>query len=76
MNMAAFWDVEPCRLVEICRCFEGPYYSHHQSDRPESESISETLVNFKSLHSRLRSLMNENAQFTAIFNKHVVMLRH
>jgi hypothetical protein len=34
MKMTVFWDVVPCSLVEIHRCFRGAYCLHHQNDRP------------------------------------------
>jgi hypothetical protein len=30
MKMAVFWDVAPCSLVDIDRCFRGAYSFHHQ----------------------------------------------
>jgi hypothetical protein len=30
--MSIFWDVAPCSLVEIDRCFRGAYCLHHQGD--------------------------------------------
>jgi hypothetical protein len=34
MMMTAFWDVALCGLVEFDRSFRGPYWLHHQHDRP------------------------------------------
>jgi hypothetical protein len=30
MKITAFWDIAPCRLVEVDRRFRGSYYLHHQ----------------------------------------------
>jgi len=30
--MTAFWDIVPCSLVEVDRCFRGAYWLHHQGD--------------------------------------------
>jgi hypothetical protein len=32
MNMAVFWDVAPCSLVEVYRRFGDDCYLHHQDD--------------------------------------------
>jgi hypothetical protein len=32
MKMSAFWDVAPCRLLEVDRHFRGAYYLHHRPD--------------------------------------------
>jgi hypothetical protein len=32
MKMAVLWDVSPCSLVDIDRCFRGAYCLHHQGD--------------------------------------------
>jgi hypothetical protein len=44
--MTVFWNVAPCRLVEVYRLFRGAYYLHHQSDEMEAVSTSEASVNF------------------------------
>jgi hypothetical protein len=31
LKMAVFWVVVPCRLVELFRCFKGPYHLHRQT---------------------------------------------
>jgi hypothetical protein len=30
--MTAFWDIMPCTLVEVDRCFRGAYCFRHQGD--------------------------------------------
>jgi hypothetical protein len=32
MKMTAFWDVAPCSIAEVYRCFIGAYCLHHQGD--------------------------------------------
>jgi hypothetical protein len=32
INLTAFWDVEPCNLVEVYRRFTGVCFLHHQDD--------------------------------------------
>jgi hypothetical protein len=49
--MAVFWDVAPCSLVDIDRCFRGAYCLHYQGVSSlttlmmEAVSSSETLLN-------------------------------
>jgi hypothetical protein len=42
----SFWDIAPCSLVEIDRCFRGEYCFHHRSDMTEALHTSETSVYF------------------------------
>jgi hypothetical protein len=35
LKMTVFWDVAPCSLVEIARCFRDAYCLHHQDDCPD-----------------------------------------
>jgi hypothetical protein len=46
MKMTAFWDIAPCSLAEVDRCFRGVYCLHHQGYRPHNGGlrISETSV--------------------------------
>jgi hypothetical protein len=30
--MTVFWDIAPCSLVEVDRCFRGAYRLYHQGD--------------------------------------------
>jgi hypothetical protein len=47
MNMAVFWDIALCSLVDIDQGFRGPYCLHHQITLMlEAVSSSETSVNF------------------------------
>jgi hypothetical protein len=52
MNMAVFWVVAPCSLVELYRRFRGAYCLHHQGDSDdgtpmtEAASTSEKPINF------------------------------
>jgi hypothetical protein len=32
MKMTAFWDIVPCSLTEVDRCFRGVYFLHCQGD--------------------------------------------
>jgi hypothetical protein len=43
IKMAIFWVVEPCSLVEVCRCFRGAWYLHLH--RPV-DGGSKNLLNF------------------------------
>jgi hypothetical protein len=51
-NMALFWVVAPCSLVDVYQRFRGPCSLHHQSEQYvialiiEAARTSETLVNF------------------------------
>jgi hypothetical protein len=51
-NMALFWVVAPCSLVDVYQRFRGPCSLHHQSEQNaialimEAARTSETLVNF------------------------------
>jgi hypothetical protein len=48
MNMAVFWDVAPCGLVDIDRRLRGAYCLHHQGDynlEPEIFSTHCTSIN-------------------------------
>jgi hypothetical protein len=43
MEMAAFWDIAPCSLVEVDRRFRSAY-CHHQSDEyTASEKFSRNI---------------------------------
>jgi hypothetical protein len=46
MKMTAFWDIAPCSLAEVYRCFRDAYCLHHQGYRPHNGGlrISETSV--------------------------------
>jgi hypothetical protein len=52
MEMADFWVVALCSLVEVYRRSRGPFGLHHQGDEwliglmMEAARTSETLVNF------------------------------
>jgi hypothetical protein len=53
MNIAIFWAVAPCYLVEVYRRFRGACCLHHPGDRSgiialmmEAANTSETSVNF------------------------------
>jgi hypothetical protein len=35
MKITVFWDVSPCNLVEVYRCFRGAHFLHHQDDRAD-----------------------------------------
>jgi hypothetical protein len=48
MKMTVFWDVAPCCLVEIDRCFSGAYCLGHQGDY-------KTPMKRRSVSARLRS---------------------
>jgi hypothetical protein len=32
MKITAFWDIVPCSLVDVDRCFRGGCYLHNHSD--------------------------------------------
>jgi hypothetical protein len=40
MEMAVFWDVAPCSLVEVYRHFRGAYYLHHQGEEYQDGKYS------------------------------------
>jgi hypothetical protein len=54
MKMAVFWDVTPCRLVDIDRHFRGTYCHNHQgvtliavkrrSSRPHGATSQKTAI--------------------------------
>jgi hypothetical protein len=46
--MTVFWDVAPCSLVEIDRCFRDAYCFYHQGDEPEMSPNVTPLIEFHS----------------------------
>jgi hypothetical protein len=71
-KMTVFWNVAPCSLVEIDRCFRATYCLHHQCDlliavMTEAVSSSETSTR---LHGRRQlhtcSLKNLKSQFSLV----------
>jgi hypothetical protein len=49
MKITVLWDVAPCCLIEVCRCFKGAYCLHHQviiAMMMEVVITSETSTNF------------------------------
>jgi hypothetical protein len=53
LEMAVFWVVAPCSLVEIYQRFRGPCCLHHQGGRPEDSHLRtnrrENLKSYKAL---------------------------
>jgi hypothetical protein len=39
--MTAFWDMEPCSLLEVNRRFRGAYCLHHQGIRPDNRGSTQ-----------------------------------
>jgi hypothetical protein len=39
MKMMAVWDIAPCTLVEVDRCFRDAYYLHHQDNGGGSKHL-------------------------------------
>jgi hypothetical protein len=46
-NYAVFWDVRPCSLVEVYRCFRGKYCLNHQSRTVSRGSTKLILLSWR-----------------------------
>jgi hypothetical protein len=66
MNMAAFWDIAPCRLVRIDRRFRGAYFIQHQGDPETSVSNDQTarcsITEDGNLYTRRRENLKSHLQ--------------
>jgi hypothetical protein len=62
MKMAAFWDIEPCSLIEVERRFRGAHCLLHQGD-----DISSTELN----HIPLRGNIRNSVKITCLTATHV-----
>jgi hypothetical protein len=54
-KMTVFWDIAPCRLLEIVRCFRSAYSFCHQSDEWVFERLwdfGQFLPDYTAQHSR------------------------
>jgi hypothetical protein len=60
MEMAVFWVVAPCSLVEVYRRFGGASCLHHQGDRPDYTAITQKTAIFKTYLFCLCFLPNTN----------------
>jgi hypothetical protein len=43
MKMTVFWDVAPCYLADIDRCFRGTFCLHHQGSEIYLHNIQNEL---------------------------------
>jgi hypothetical protein len=53
IKMTAFWNIAPCSLIEVNRCFRGLYRFHYLGDEyalmMEAVCTSETSVYFNEI---------------------------